>query len=101
MTARDMTAYITIGRFADEETIVSVGTTRDEALDLADKFHIGKRGEWDTDAERLAWLDSLAMLELRGDANTLRRFVSMNGSETTFSPNVTRALNPYITSQER
>lgn len=96
MSYRDVTAYATIGVFADEEMIVSVGTSRQEALDLADEFHTDRHGEWDTDADREAWRDSLAFLELRGDKKILRRFVSITQSEVTFSPKVARVLNPYI-----
>lgn len=91
-----MTAYVAIGIFADEDMIVAVGTTRQEAIGLADDFHTDRRGEWDTDAEREAWHASLAILEMRGDGDILRRFVSITQSEVTFSPNVARILNPYI-----
>ena len=90
-----MIAFATIGRFCDEEMIVSVGTTRAEALDLADKFHTDRRGDWDADAEREAWLDSLEILELRGDRVTMLRFVSINGSETTYATEYAPSLNPY------
>ena len=90
-----MIAFVTIGRYCDEEMIVSVGTTRAEALDLADKFVTDRRGDWDADADRVAWLDSLEILELRGDRLTMLRFVSINGSETTYATEYAPSLNPY------
>ena len=90
-----MIAFATIGRFCDEEMVVSVGTSRQEALALADKFHTDHRGDWDADADREAWLDSLEILELRGDRLTLLRFVSINGSEVTYATEYAPSLNPY------
>lgn len=95
-----MTAYAAIVVFDDEDTIVSIGTTRQEALDLADEFHTEIHDEWGTNAEREEWLDSLAVLELRGDLIVLRRFASITQSETTFGPKVARALHPLLL-QER
>ena len=92
-----MIAFATIGRFFDEEMVVSVGTTRAEALDLADKFHTDRRGDWDADADREKWLDSLEILELRGDLSTIRRLIdiSVYGVETTATASICRELNPY------
>ena len=90
-----MIAFATIGRFCDEDMVVSVGTSRQEALALADKFHTDRRGDWDADADREAWLDSLEILELRGDRVTVLRFVGINGSETTYATEYPPSLNPY------
>ena len=96
-----MIAFATIGRFCDEVMVVSVGTTRQEAIVLADKFHTDRRGDWDADADREAWLDSLAILELRGDLPTLHRLIDLAvyGVETTCTGEITRALHPH-TKQE-
>ncbi len=94
-----MIAFATIGRFYDEEMIVSVGTSKPEALALADKFVTDRRGDWDADADRETWLDSLEILELRGDRVTVLRFVSINGSETTYATEYAPSLNPH-TKQE-
>jgi len=90
-----MIAFATIGRFCDEDMVVSVGTTRPEAVALADKFHTDRSGDWDADADRDAWLDSLEILELHGDLSTLYRFISINGSETTYATEYAPSLNPY------
>ena len=90
-------AFATIGRFYDEEMIVSVGTTRAEALDLADKFHTDRRGDWDADADREGWLDSLAVVEMRADLSTLRRVIdiAVYGVETTTTATIAREFSPY------
>ena len=94
-----MIAFATVGRFCDEVMIVSIGTTRAEALAIADKFHTDRRGDWDADADREKWLDSLEILELRGDRITVLRFVSINGSEVTYATEYAPSLNPH-TKQE-
>jgi hypothetical protein len=96
-----MIAFATIGRFCDEEMIVSVGTSKPEALALADKFVTDRRGDWDADADREGWLDSLSVVEWRGDVDTLRRLIgiAVYGVETTATASICRELNPY-TKQE-
>ncbi len=95
-------AFATIGRYCDEEMIVSVGTTRAEALALADKFHTDRRGDWDADADREAWLGSLAVVEMRGDLSTLRRLIdiAVYGVETTATATIAHEFNPYAKHEE-
>lgn len=90
------TVYMTLGPLRpDEDMIWTVADTEQSAREMAATFYEQLKDEWESESDRVEWMNRLDVVEMKGSLSALRRFIKINGNEVDFLPMTTNELNPY------